>query len=78
MSAVKRQDEIRETLREDFSRLPELMALGEPAQPDSHDEVAPLPELPDAAVAPAGGAQANAPSQIGQEQAGAVDQLDLF
>lgn len=61
-----------ETLREDFSRLPELLALAEPSQ--SHlDEVATLPEASVVSTTPPGGAQ-----RVGEGQAGTVDQLGLF
>lgn len=56
-----------ETLREDFARLPDLLAMGEPAQPVSIDE--PVPDdrtVDDAALAPAG---TNAPD---------AEQLGLF
>lgn len=60
-----------ETLREDFSRLPELLALAEPSQ--SHlDEVAQPPEASVVSTTPPGGAQRV------EGQAGAVDQLGLF
>lgn len=60
-----------ETLREDFSRLPELLALPEPQQP--HLEA--VEQLPEAAIAsptPAGSG-----GQVGEKQGG-VDQLGLF
>jgi uracil-DNA glycosylase family 4 len=56
-----------ETLREDFTRLPELLALGAPEQPQSFEMPEPEPE-----VAP-DGAQAAA-----QEQGAEIDQLGLF
>jgi uracil-DNA glycosylase len=60
-----------ETLREDFSRLPALLALPEPIQP-SMDSIEDMPEVPPASAAPAGKAR-----QAGGEP-DAVDQLDLF
>lgn len=59
-----------ETLRDDFSRLPELLALPEPRQPDALDEI-PQVGAPDATQA--GGAR-----QTGAEPAEPVDQLGLF
>ncbi len=56
-----------ETLREDFTRLPELLALGAPDQPDTAE----MPEaIPEAAseVAPA----------VIEEQGSEIDQLGLF
>jgi uracil-DNA glycosylase family 4 len=61
-----------ETLREDFSRLPDLLALPEPRQPQLDG----AQELPDAAAAVSG---ARAEDNHGAEkQAGEVDQLGLF
>jgi hypothetical protein len=51
-----------ETLREDFSRLPELLALPAPDQPG--EVLEPIPEVPD-----------DAPGPQAQD---AADQLDLF
>jgi len=52
-----------ETLREDFTRLPELLALGAPEQPESAE----MPEaIPEAAQA------------VAQEQGSEIDQLGLF
>jgi uracil-DNA glycosylase family 4 len=70
-----------ETLREDFTRLPELLALGAPEQP-SLEEVPELAEAPDAAVEPAPGAAGSA-SETQQaprssEGGAEVDQLGLF
>ncbi len=66
-----------ETLREDFMRLPELLALGAPEQPppDAAAELAVLPEPADAAgesgaAAPAGGSAS--------ERSAEADQLGLF
>lgn len=61
-----------ETLREDFSRLPELLALPEPEQlrADAIDEP---PELVEESPTVAGGGQ-----RMDEEQAGTVDQLGLF
>jgi DNA polymerase len=60
-----------ETLREDFARLPELLALPEPQQ--SHpDLVEQIPEVEPASAAPsADGGQS-------EQQAGTVNQLGLF
>jgi uracil-DNA glycosylase family 4 len=60
-----------ETLREDFSRLPELLALPEPRQTSS-EALEPIPEAPPASAAPESSAQ------LEHDQAGAVDQLGLF
>ncbi len=54
-----------ETLREDFARLPDLLAMPEPAQPEL--------ELPSAAQAPAEEA-----APLGASEQDAADQLDLF
>jgi uracil-DNA glycosylase len=51
-----------ETLREDFSRLPELLALGAPEQPESIELPVPLPE----------------PGEPAQGEAAEADQLGLF
>jgi uracil-DNA glycosylase family 4 len=59
-----------ETLREDFSRLPKLLALPEPQQPHLN-AVEQLPEAAVASTTPAGSAQ-----QV--VEAGPVDQLGLF
>ena len=64
-----------ETLREDFSRLPELLALGAPEQP-------PPTEPPSPVVAPAA-AEASRPDRGGQRPPGSgeeppADQLGLF
>jgi uracil-DNA glycosylase family 4 len=61
-----------ETLREDFSRLPELLALPEPSQPSSET----LEEPPE--VVGASAVVADGDGQVGAEQAGAIDQLGLF
>jgi DNA polymerase len=60
-----------EALRADFHRIPELLALGPPTQPERIEE---MPELPD----PESGSdpRALAPGQIGE--AAGVDQLGLF
>ena len=60
-----------ETLREDFSRLPELLALPEPQQPHA-DAIGPIPEAV-ASATPAGNGE-----QVEAEQASTVDQLGLF
>ena len=59
-----------ETLREDFARIPDLLALGAPDQPEPIPEPieAPGPGGPDAPGEPAGGAEPARP----------VDQLGLF
>lgn len=63
-----------ETLREDFSRLPELLALGAPEQPPLQE----LPELAEEPESPAPGASAGQPAaQAGPGEPG-VDQLGLF
>jgi uracil-DNA glycosylase len=57
-----------ETLREDFARLPELLAQGAPEQPSPHEpQPEPMPELP--AASAAGGNEAEDPE---------ADQLGLF
>jgi uracil-DNA glycosylase len=63
-----------ETLREDFTRLPELLALGAPEQPSVLEppELAAEAELPEAAASAAGDAP-----QAAQRNSG-VDQLGLF
>jgi uracil-DNA glycosylase family 4 len=64
-----------ETLREDFSRLPELLAMPAPAQ-DGLGEI-PQPEEPPGGGADTPGAHAGAgPSNTSVEEA--VNQLDLF
>ena len=55
-----------ETLREDFMRLPDLLALGAPEQPQSLELPVLAPEAPSEADPQA------------DEEAGAVDQLGLF
>jgi DNA polymerase len=57
-----------ETLREDFSRLPELLALGAPEQPTWEEALDPPPAAAPAAAAPATEPQASPPA----------DQLGLF
>ena len=59
-----------ETLREDFARLPELLALGAPEQPQAAREPEPVP---DAAPAP----QAAAVEDVANDP-GPADQLGLF
>jgi uracil-DNA glycosylase family 4 len=61
-----------ETLREDFARLPDLLALPEPQQPDL-DAVEHLREAAIASTTSPDGDQ-----RVGQEQGGAVNQLGLF
>ena len=53
-----------QTLREDFEKLPELLALGAPEQPEPAPVAAP-------------GARARPEAEAGQD-AGAEDQLGLF
>jgi uracil-DNA glycosylase family 4 len=66
-----------ETLREDFQRLPELLAQPAPAQPDLELEV---PELADETQAAGNGAQlpAEAGPMSGGEAEAEIDQLGLF
>jgi uracil-DNA glycosylase family 4 len=59
-----------ETLREDFTRLPELLALGAPEQPPAELEEEAIPEPAEPASPPSG----PDPAQAGPE----VDQLGLF
>ena len=66
-----------ETLREDFTRLPELLALGAPEQPEwveapevEDPGAAPEPETPDTQPKPQAGHDGS--------QAGEIDQLGLF
>jgi uracil-DNA glycosylase len=75
-----------ETLREDFSRLPELLALGAPEQP-SLEEIPELEEPPGPAAAAEAEAEARAaadsPAASGaaakaDEQSAEADQLGLF
>jgi uracil-DNA glycosylase len=61
-----------ETLREDFSRLPALLALPEPGQPSIEE----IPEIPDADAA-ADAAPVDEARRIA-EDTNAVDQLGLF
>jgi uracil-DNA glycosylase len=60
-----------ETLREDFARLPELLALGAPQQPE------PLEYVPAAEAAEAPDDAVTAPAELDQATPEA-DQLDLF
>ncbi len=62
-----------ETLREDFVRLPELLALGAPEQPPPLELPEIAPENP-----PAAAAAADPPSQAESAPPGEVDQLGLF
>lgn len=72
-----------ETLREDFSRLPDLLALPEPAQdvvdeiPSRDDAADETPRADAAGETPQSGVPGK-PSAGDEEPAGAVDQLDLF
>jgi uracil-DNA glycosylase len=61
-----------ETLREDFARLPELLTLPEPRQPQQHTFL----EVPQAAVA--GTTSTADDREVAAEQASTVDQLGLF
>lgn len=60
-----------ETLREDFSRLPKLLALPEPSQPCLEDLADP-PEVPVATMT------SDEVRRAGEDQGGEVDQLGLF
>jgi len=66
-----------ETLREDFARLPELLAVGAPEQPPLEMEAGEpaAPMLTDPAASPVAAEQAPA---AGAEQTAEVDQLGLF
>ena len=68
-----------ETLREDFTRLPELLALGAPEQPEwvQAPEVEDPGEAPEPATPGRETAKAASPSGDGG-QAGEIDQLGLF
>jgi uracil-DNA glycosylase family 4 len=68
-----------ETLREDFSRLPELLSQPEPAQPHLEDTEHPsnVTEAPPTSAVPADDSKMDGPSAA-QEQTSAVDQLGLF
>ncbi len=56
-----------ETLREDFTRLPELLALGAPQQPESEEMPEAIPDTPSEGA------------QVGVEEQGSeIDQLGLF
>ena len=63
-----------ETLREDFTRLPELLALGAPEQPPAQEP----PEAVEAPELPGAGAGAQEASVQAQQRDPAVDQLGLF
>jgi uracil-DNA glycosylase family 4 len=69
-----------ETLREDFMRLPELLALGAPEQPPPNAvvELADLPEAADAAADPGATASARGSAPAAAERGPEVDQLGLF
>jgi uracil-DNA glycosylase family 4 len=68
-----------ETLREDFARLPELLALGAPEQPPPAAEVEEAPELPDAPELAATPEPADQAGAAGRRREDAeVDQLGLF
>ncbi len=64
-----------ETLREDFMRLPALLAEGAPEQP-SLEELPELDETPESSVDPGGASAGGSPSAI--EHGAEVDQLGLF
>jgi DNA polymerase len=64
-----------ETLREDFKRLPELLALGTPEQPQWLEEV-PVDEEPGEPAAPAGSVAPG--SGAAAQPVAEVDQLGLF
>jgi uracil-DNA glycosylase family 4 len=61
-----------ETLREDFSRLPELLALPEPPQPHPQ-ALEEIPEMADADTGTVGGTR-----ETSSEPTNAIDQLGLF
>jgi uracil-DNA glycosylase family 4 len=65
-----------DTLREDFSRLPELLALGAPAQAEV-EEVEPVPDAVAADLVREDAQKMDGPPQD-QAQVGTVDQLGLF
>jgi uracil-DNA glycosylase family 4 len=71
-----------ETLREDFARVPELLALGPPPQPEPMPPQAPLPPPADTAAGerqpPIGVEPASAGDQTRPEQPLQDDQLGLF
>jgi DNA polymerase len=63
-----------ETLREDFTRLPALLALGAPEQPMLEE----VPELVEAPAAEASTEAAGTPSKGEGDGRSAADQLGLF
>ncbi len=63
-----------ETLREDFKRIPELLALGAPEQPPPEAIPELADEQPEESSVPAGGA----PAQGADDGRSAADQLGLF
>ena len=69
-----------ETLREDFARLPELLAMGPPEQPKQLAEEIPEPDLGEVrAAAAVAGEQAGPPgAQEDGNEARRADQLGLF
>ncbi|MCW3068606.1 MAG: phage polymerase-related protein [Solirubrobacterales bacterium] len=72
-----------ETLREDFARLPELLALGAPEQPLSQEAEVPQPDVPEpveAASVPEEpvGAEREPAAARSEQTATEVDQLGLF
>jgi DNA polymerase len=69
-----------ETLREDFSRLPELLAMGPPEQPSQLAEEIPEPDLGElrAAAAMDGGPAQRAGAPEGADEAREAGQLGLF
>ncbi len=67
-----------ETLREDFMRLPALLALGAPEQPPL-EELPELDETPESSVDPGGASAGGSPGPPSAIEHGAeVDQLGLF
>lgn len=67
-----------ETLREDFMRLPELLALGAPEQPTFEEPPEPA-ETPEPSAEPAGASAGGSPGAPAAVEDGAeVDQLGLF
>ena len=72
-----------ETLRTDFARLPELLAMDPPPQPEAFDE--PVPEIepeeafpPDGVLAAGDADPVAPPAGAAEEPAVSADQLGLF
>ena len=61
-----------ETLREDFSRLPELLALAEPKQPHQDESGEEIPQVIDVGAGPSDGVRQE------EHMPDTVDQLGLF